>query len=205
MNEEGMFCRQVRQRSEDNRKAMGLLHGAGLLGQQVGLLRQELDSMIRVIYLLSITDRDRRRQLVGASIQGTTWRTENSRRVTDRDMVDLAQRLHGWVGEVYRFGCAFIHLSGYHDYRSRDPIEALASDERANIVQYLRHYHGGPLNEDFTFPDLEPYLPRVFDKIASNLESRLQTLERGGQLDPHDTLGTSVLPQGRREEPRKPA
>ena len=194
MNEEEMFCRQVRQRSEENRKAMALLHGAALLGQQIGLLRQELDSMIRVIYLLSVTDRARRRQQIGAAVQGNTWRGETSRRVTDREMVDLAQRLHGWVGAVYRFGCAFIHLSSYHDYKSRDPIKALASDERAHLFEYLRYYHGGPLNNDFTFPDIEPYLPSVFDKIASNLESRLQTLERGGQLDPHDMPGDSGAP-----------
>lgn len=186
MNEEEMFCRQVRERSRENQQAMALMHGAALLGQQVSLLRQELDSMVRVIYLLSVTDRTRRSKLISDATQGKKWRGETSGRVTDREMVDLAQRLDGWVGAVYRFGCSFIHLSSYHDYRSRDPIKALTTDERVQLLYYLRYYHGGPPNDDFTFSELAPYLPLVFDKIASNLESRLQMLERGGQLDPHD-------------------
>lgn len=138
MNEDEMFCRQVRERSKENQDAMALLHGAALLGQQVGLLRQELDSMVRVIYLLSVTDRTRRSKLISDAAQGRKWRGETSGRVTDWEMVDLAQRLDGWVGAVYRFGCSFIHLSSYHDYRSRDPIKALTTDERVQLLYYLR-------------------------------------------------------------------
>lgn len=47
------FCRQVRSRSKEHQKAIGLLSEAGLAGQMVAILRQELDSMVRVIYLLA--------------------------------------------------------------------------------------------------------------------------------------------------------
>ena len=107
-------------------------------------------------------------------------------RVTDREMVDLAQRLHGWTGSVYRFGCAFIHLSSYHDYKSRDPVLALDAQERTDLLHHMRYYHGGPQTDDFTFLDLGPYLPAVFEKIASNLECHVEKLERDGQLDSHD-------------------
>ena len=40
------------------------------------------------------------------------WQRENGRgRVTDREMVDLANRLQGWTASVYEFGRGFIHLS----------------------------------------------------------------------------------------------
>ena len=137
MNEVEVFCRQVRERSQENRQAMSLLHGAALLGQAVGVLRQELDSMVRVIYLLSVTDRVRRAQLITAAASGKSWKGAKSGRVTDREMVELAQELHGWTGSVYRFGCAFIHLSSYHDYKSRDPIEGLDAQERSDLLKGL--------------------------------------------------------------------
>ena len=186
MNEVEVFCRQVRERSQENRQAMSLLHGAALLGQAVGVLRQELDSMVRVIYLLSVTDRVRRAQLITAAASGKSWKGAKSGRVTDREMVELAQELHGWTGSVYRFGCAFIHLSSYHDYKSRDPIEGLDAQERSDLLQHMRHYHGGPPSDDFTFRDLAPFLPAVFEKIASNLECYVEQLQRDGQLDRHD-------------------
>jgi hypothetical protein len=86
---------------------------------------------------------------------------------------------------VYRFGCAFIHLSSYHDYRERDPVLALDAQERADLLHHLRYYHGGPQTEHYTFLDITPYLPAVFAKVASNLESCLKDLEQDRQLDPH--------------------
>lgn len=186
MSEVQVFCRQVRDRSQENRRAISLLHSAALLGQTVGILRQELDSMVRVIYLLSITDRVRRAQLIRAAANGKRWKHEKSGRITDREMVDLVQSLHGWTGSVYRFGCAFIHLSSYHDYKSRDPIEGLDAQERTDLLRHMRHYHGGPPNDDFTFHDLARFLPAIFDKIASNLECYIAVLEQDGQLDSRD-------------------
>jgi hypothetical protein len=190
MNDVEVFCRQVRERSEENRRAMSLLHGAALLGQAVSILRQELDSMVRVIYLLSVTDRVRRAQLINAAATGKKWKGAKSGRVTDREMVDLAQELHGWTGSVYRFGCAFIHLSSYHDYKARDPLEGLDPQERTDLLHHMRFYHGGPAQDDFAFRDLAPFLPAVFEKIASNLECYVEQLERDGQLDKHDLPGT---------------
>lgn len=201
MSEVEVFCRLVRERSQENREAISLLHGAALLGQAVGILRQELDSMVRVIYLLSVTDRVRRAQLIGDSANGRKWKGAKSGRVTDREMVDLAQKLHGWTGSVYRFGCAFIHLSGYHDYKSQDPIEGLDDQERTDLLHHMRQYHGGPAHDDFTFHDLGPFLPVVFEKIASNLECYVENLERDGQLDSHAFPKEASRPEGGAEIP----
>ena len=49
-----IFCRQVRKRSQENREALTLLHRNTLTGNIMSVLRQDLDSMVRRIYLLSI-------------------------------------------------------------------------------------------------------------------------------------------------------
>jgi hypothetical protein len=186
MDEVEIFCRQVRERSEENRRALQLLHGAELYGQVVGILRQELDSMIRVIYLLSLTDRTRRTRLISDAVHDRMWRKPTSGRITDREMVELAEHLHGWARSVYRFGCAFIHLSSLHDYENRDPILALERQERHDLGEHLRAYHGGPATDDFSFSDVVRYLPGVFEKVSTNLDCYLESLKRNEQLDRHE-------------------
>ncbi len=174
-----IFLRQVRSRSEEHQRAMRVLASERLAGQMVAVLRQELDSMVRVIYLLT-QDIERRNALIEASVRGEKWIQPNTRAsVTDKEMVDLAQNLQGWTRSVYKFGCAFIHLSGLHDYNDRDPLEQLPHQEREDILEHCRNYHGGPHGNNATFSDLVPYLPRVLEKIAGNLGCYLSTLEQG--------------------------
>lgn len=172
------FCRQVRARSAEHREALHLLHGRRILSQVSAILRQELDSMVRVIFLLSIVDKPYRHQLIDASVNGEKWTAKGKKAcVTDREMVELAETLQGWTHSVYKFGCAFIHLSSFHDYEHRDPFVALPVDEKAAILNHLRNYHGGPASGDPSFEDLLPYLPMVFEKVADNLECYLKQLE----------------------------
>lgn len=94
-------------------------------------------------------------------------------------MVDLANKLQGWTESVYRFGCAFIHLSNFHDYNERDPMDMITDEEKKAILDHMRYYHGGPLEPNPTFKHLVVYLPQVFEKIASNLECYVKNLEEG--------------------------
>ena len=182
MTELGTFCRQVRSRSAEHRQALHAVRA--LSGQMVAVLRQELDSLVRVVFLLAQTNGRYRHQLIKASVEGRKWTLQGSRRrVTDREMVDLTNRLHGWTKSVYEFGCAFIHLSNLHDYRVRDPLEQIPRAERDAILHHLRYYHGGPAAPDPTFDDVVPLLPRVFDKVASNLECYVKSLEDNGALE----------------------
>jgi hypothetical protein len=183
MSELTTFCRQVRARSAEHRLAIAKLQPAELHGQNIAILRQELDSMVRVIYLLSITDRERRYELIKSAVDGEQWSQAGSKkRITDREMVDLANSLQGWTQSVYRFGCAFIHLSEFHDYKHRDPMDLIADEERRAILDHMRYYHGGPIAERPSFSELIPYLPRVFEKIAANLEHYVRDLEKDGNL-----------------------
>jgi hypothetical protein len=105
-------------------------------------------------------------------------------------MVEIANGMNGWTLSVYRFGCAFIHLSSFHDYRERDPMEAISEEERLAILSHMRHYHGGPCGNRPSFEELTFYLPDVFRKIASNLESYLMQLEELAIASP-ENLATS--------------
>lgn len=172
------FCRQVRARSEDHRKSVRLLYRESIFSQIIAILRQELDSMVRVVYLLSIQDMDYRDALIKASVEGKQWTAKgNKKKITDKEMVDLANELQGWTKSVYKFGCAFIHLSGFHDYKDRDPMELISDEDKSAILEHMRGYHGGPLEENPKMVDLSPYFPMVFNKIADNLECYIKYLE----------------------------
>src|SRR5208337_1439969 len=157
------------------------------LSPAMAILRQELDSMIRVIYLLGIRSLAERKRLIGSTLQGKKWRVRTTRGkwtdVTDRRMVDFAQQLQGWTQSVYRFGCAFIHLSDFHNHIAQNPFEKLADAERQHILSHMRHYHGGPCDDNPGMEELATYLPQVFEKIADNLRCYLEELERGETKD----------------------
>lgn len=178
MDELTVFCRQIRSRSSDHRKAIYLLFQAEIYSQTISILRQELDSMVRVIYLLSVDDIEYRRKLIKDSVEGRQWRSKDGKKkITDKEMVDHANELQGWARSVYKFGCSFIHLSAFHDYNDRDPLGLIAEEEKEDIIRHIRSYHGGPFTRSPTIKDLYPYFPMIFDKVSGNLECYIKDLE----------------------------
>ena len=179
MNKVNEFCNYIRQRSNEHKIA--IKRTTDLPGIMASIIRQELDSMVRVIYLLSISDDDERKRLIGQTFDGNKWTIETAngkqRQINDREMVELANRLQGWTKSVYKFGCAFIHLSSWHAYNSKNPFESLSEIEKEDILTHMRHYHGGPNSDSPSFEELATYFPMIFEKIASNLECYLKELE----------------------------
>ncbi|HUP61072.1 MAG TPA: hypothetical protein VNA69_11695 [Thermoanaerobaculia bacterium] len=171
------FCRVVLARSEENRAAAKLLQSARLSGNLISILRQELDSLVRVIYLLNTGDPSLRKTLIDATLQGKPWRHPSNKKITDREMLETVTPGGGWERSVYKFGCAFIHLSELHGYRSNDPFTQLPRHEQDAILQHLRFYHGGPAGSAVTFEQIEPFLPRVLEKISENLKAHVRDLD----------------------------
>lgn len=134
--------------------------------------------MVRVIYLLHLADQAERQRLIQATLHGERWKlpTRNGklRDVTDREMVDNAQ----WTQSVYKFWCAFVNFSDFHNHFAQNPFQKLPEAEREDILTHMRRYHGGPSCDDPEMSEIAEYLPRVFDKIADNLSSYLEQLER---------------------------
>jgi hypothetical protein len=176
MDNTEQFCKIVRQRSKENKQAIALLSRIGLTGQVMSVLRQELDSMVRVIFLLNQT-LDERNHLINLTLDGKKWKHRSKAQVTDKQMVELADTLNGWTNSVYKFGCAFIHLSTFHDYAFNDPFENLELNEINSIKTHLNNYHGFPITTDLTMNSISFYLPKVFDKIEGNLECYIKHLE----------------------------
>lgn len=177
------FCRAVRARSYEHEEAIRVLQAAGVTSQVISILRQELDSLIRIMYLLSLKDMAYREQLVKDAVEGRQWMSKGGKkRITDAEMVKFANKLHGWANSVYKFGCAFVHLSKLHDYNDRDPMDELPAAEKADLLHHIRSVHGGPAGANPKMNDIIPLLPLVFRKLRDNLHHYLASLEAGGTL-----------------------
>lgn len=176
------FCEMIRKRSIENGKAITkLCNSQNIISPSVSILRQELDSMIRVIYLLKQTAAERDR-LISDTLQGKIWKAMNKNdklvKITDYQLVELSNELNGWTKSVYKFGCAFIHLSDFHNHEVEDPFQKLTSQEKQSILEHMRYYHGGPSGNSPTLRELLFYIPQVFEKIKSNLQCYIKELEK---------------------------
>ncbi|CCZ07408.1 hypothetical protein [uncultured Culturomica sp.] len=179
-----LFCDIVSQRSKEHTCAFNLLLQQGLYGQVMSILRQELDSMVRVMFLLSLQDIELREHFICQTLNGQKWTYPNSKRiVTDKLMVDLAADLNGWSLFVYKLGCAFIHLSAMNYYKNSNPFLLLPASERDDIKRFLNHYHGFSLEEELNVDTIIPYFDKVFDKVSSNLTYYIDELRQGKCLE----------------------
>nr|WP_320048188.1 hypothetical protein [uncultured Desulfuromonas sp.] len=175
------FIELITARSNEHEVAFSRI--PDLPGSMMAILRQELDSLIRVLYLLSIPDLTERERLIACTVRGERWSVQTARNkqavVTDAMMVVVAEQYEGWARSVYKFGCAFIHLSNFHGYSAQNPLDSVSAEERADILRHMRHYHGGPASDNPTFHELASYFPEVFKKIKGNLECYLESLVEG--------------------------
>lgn len=154
--------------------AVATSHGWWAIAGSV--LRMELDSMIRVIYLLHTPDaRDR---ILARCVAGEGFKDGKSR-IYDVDMKKVAVADNEWVDAVYDFGSKFVHLTDAHDYAKVDPFQAY--EHKGKVIEYLNAYHGArmrsrPLDEGSTLDDIAAYGPHVLDKITSNLNFYTRSL-----------------------------
>ena len=170
----------VTSRSNEHRRVLAALENVDARSIVFGVLRQELDSYIRVLYLLSV-DTEERIHLLKQSLEGKKWTHLNKRsRITDRDMVEHSNRLDGWSRNVYEFGCAFIHLSTFH----KEGDHILYADESEAEVEKVRNhimfYHDVEIEIPIRLQQILEIAPQIFGKITDNLEGDLKALIKGG-------------------------
>ena len=177
------ICSLLRERSTEHTKAVHLMYDNGLYGQVISILRQELDSLVRTVFLLSNTDLMVRDHYIGQTLSNSKWTYPGTKSViTDKNMVDIANNLFGWTKSVYKLGCAFIHLSPMSDYNNENPFLRLSTDEISDIKQHLNNYHGFPMSYDLTMDTVCPYLIMVFEKVSGNLGCYIEDLEMNKKL-----------------------
>ena len=153
----------------------------------ISILRQELDSFVRVIYLGQISDFNERERLMNQTMSGDKWTvlTANNKlkQITDKDMVAKASDLKGYVRYVYKFGCGFIHLSDFHDYVTTNPFDKLDYSEQFDIVFYLHQYHGFPRDRELSVESISFLIPAIFEKVSSNLAYYFDNILNNKMID----------------------
>ena len=172
------FCDTIRNRSMENQIAIELLYSNQLYSNAISILRQELDLMVRTIYILGISDTEYRDKLMTSFAEGKKWKRKDGKSfVTDKEMVDFSDTLHGYTHLVYQFGCSFVHLSNLQNWLDDDVSANLSIDTKHNIVKYINQYHCAGLGVDFSFTDIVLFIPDIFKKIHGNLECYVKQIE----------------------------
>lgn len=147
------FCRTVEARSDEHHEAIGVALDKGWLAIVGCVLRMELDSMIRVMWLCGHPDT--RGQVLASCVAGEGFKA-GGKRIPDIELLKEAAG-EGWERAVCDFGNAFVHLTNMHDYAALDPFQAY--EHRGKLISYLNSYHrgkvpGGPLGHGSTLSDL---------------------------------------------------
>lgn len=167
------FIELIKRRSEENKLSLNSLYENQLFGNCISILRQEIDTFIRVIYLGRLSSVHERERLINLTFNDEKWNTltVNNRMkiITDKEMVDIASQVKGYVLYLYKFGCGFIHLSNYHNYTIENPFDRLDLNEQIDIKFYLHQYHGFPFENNLSIEVINPLIPSVFDKISQNM------------------------------------
>lgn len=167
------FIELVKNRSEENRLSLNNLYENRLLGNCISILRQEIDTFIRIIYLGRLNSIEERERLINLTFNDEKWNkltlNNKSRNITDKDMVNIASEVKGYVQYLYKFGCGFIHLSNYHNYKIKNPFDRLSLSEQIDIKFYLHQYHGFSIQNDLTIEGIEDLIPNIFEKVSQNM------------------------------------
>jgi len=173
------FIAQVQARSAENQKSFELLYKHECYGVCIGIIRQELDSLQRVSYLIDWDNGYQFRQnafdLVSNNVQIGEWVFLNAngkkQKVRDIDMLQTG----GWEAVVYNFGCGQVHLTDKHLYRDFDPVVKMRDEEKQLTIEYLKKYHGFDKRE-VDMNDIIQYLPKIYKKIYENIECNLEEI-----------------------------
>ena len=80
------FIELVINRSNENSKAIRNLYNENLIGGCMSILRQELDSFVRIIYLGRVTNPEERSRLMEQTLNGERWKvlTHNNKWKTEK-------------------------------------------------------------------------------------------------------------------------
>jgi hypothetical protein len=177
------FRRMTEARSREHHEAMRVALDKGWLAIAGSVLRMELDSMMRVIWLLRHPDT--RDQILASCVAGKGFK--DGKLIYDNKMVADADREiaadaaneNRWVQAVYDFGNTFVHLTNAHDYAVTDPLQAY--EHRDEVIKFLNNYHPGkvpgrPVDDRSTLRDVAAYAPHVLEKITSHLDTYVTRL-----------------------------
>ncbi len=164
---------------EENWKSFKILFELKHYGNCISIMLQELEQVIRILYLLNQPDYIRD-QLINNSINNQKWfiiDVNNKRRyIKEAEIFHFSDNLTGWEAGIIEFGSCFRNISNNYNYMSKDPIKSLNDSERNSIYKYIIEYHNKEFSNDYSITDLIPVLPMIFSKISDKIKEYIRIL-----------------------------
>lgn len=81
------FVNNISRRSAQNEEALKrLMPLQDTVSPAISILRQELESMVKVLFLLQTKDLEERRRLIGQTLSGEKWTQQNSKGIGPKFM-----------------------------------------------------------------------------------------------------------------------
>lgn len=189
------FCRQVETRSNEFQKVMPILieHRAWIVAGSV--LRMQVESVSRAVFLLNDSLDDRKRRVERSFDEDMDGKFPNlppkSGAVPDTAMANLADEkvpgLQKSALSIYKLGCKLVHLSGAHDYEHSDPYQDLPVDARREMIlePLFRVWDSGGITTESTFAEVMEYAsPRALHKLTELVDVTVKRLRADEGLDP---------------------
>jgi hypothetical protein len=169
----------ISHRLEENMKSFKLLFGMKHYGNCISIMCQELDQIIRLLFLLN-SNAAAKKLFIYSSINSHKWyivNKENKKEyITDENLLKFTETLSGWDKSIYEFGFSFKNLTTSFNYGSRDPIKSMSETDREKLYNYIREYHNKDFVSDFSLDDLIPVLPLIIEEISRNLKNYMSKL-----------------------------
>jgi hypothetical protein len=173
------YIHLITHRLEENWKSFSILLKIKHYGNCISIMCQELDQIIRLLFLIKSRSYERK-QLINLAINSQKWYLlgENNKKeyITDEILFKFTDSLKGWERSFYEFGFSFKHLSTNYNYLLKDPIINLKKIERERIYNYIKEYHVQDWPINYTLDDIIPVLPLIFEKLSQNLSLYLAQL-----------------------------
>jgi hypothetical protein len=169
ITEKEEYKKMVTHRLEENIKSFHLLFGMKHYGNCISIMCQELDQMIRILFLINSSSNEKQ-QFMYSSINSHKWYITNKENkkvyITDEMLLKFAETLKDWDKSIYQFGFSFKNLTNNFNYGSRDPIKSMSKMDRDKLFCYITEYHQKEFKSDFTIEDFIPILPEIIEKIS---------------------------------------
>jgi hypothetical protein len=179
ISENDEYKKMINHRLEENVKSFKLLYGIKHYGNCISIMCQELDQIIRLLFLLNSSSNEKK-QFINSSINNHKWYIVNSlnkkENITDKMLLKFTETLNGWDKSIYEFGFSFTSLSNNFNYGSKDPIKSMNEADRKKLSDYIIEYHIKDFPEDFSLDDLIPVLPMIIKTISSKLKSYMKKI-----------------------------
>ena len=83
----------------------------------MSMIREEVDSLVRVIHLFGVNDYNELADIIGNTFDqrklGPTKADGRARRILDKSLIQDAAAQFDWLETLYEFGCSFIHRRAF--------------------------------------------------------------------------------------------